>query len=300
MRFIVAALLALLSTSHAFSLNAALSDSMDILQRGTDAVTDAVSTVYETIKSTTDSNKCPSVWTSVAKDLKSMYLSNGQCTDDARAAIRLAFHDCASWKKSLGTSLGNGGCDGSIILSGTELSRFENLLLVDISNKLTAIRKKYSSIGMADLIQFSAASAIVLCPGGPRIETTVGRKDSSKASQPDLLPVPSGAGSDAKTIYKLFADKGFSSKELAALVGAHTAARQQQFDPANAGSSQDSTPGRWDVIYYAQTLLKTKPKGVESFTSDVNLATDTSVPVAKEFNNFVGNQAKWSAAFSPA
>lgn len=40
------------------------------------------------------SGTCPSVWTSISKELKTKFLSGGQCTPDARAAIRLVFHDC--------------------------------------------------------------------------------------------------------------------------------------------------------------------------------------------------------------
>jgi hypothetical protein len=36
--------------------------------------------------------KCPAIWTTISADLKSMFLSGGQCNDDARAAIRANFH----------------------------------------------------------------------------------------------------------------------------------------------------------------------------------------------------------------
>lgn len=37
---------------------------------------------------------CPAVWSDVSKELTGKFLSNGQCNPDARAAIRLVFHDC--------------------------------------------------------------------------------------------------------------------------------------------------------------------------------------------------------------
>ena len=40
------------------------------------------------------SGKCPAVWTSISKQLTAKFLSGGQCNPDARAAIRLIFHDC--------------------------------------------------------------------------------------------------------------------------------------------------------------------------------------------------------------
>jgi hypothetical protein len=38
--------------------------------------------------------QCPAVWTSISKQLTEKFLSAGQCNPDARAAIRLIFHDC--------------------------------------------------------------------------------------------------------------------------------------------------------------------------------------------------------------
>ena len=40
------------------------------------------------------SNKCPAVWSLISKDLTAKFLKDGQCTPDARAAIRAVFHDC--------------------------------------------------------------------------------------------------------------------------------------------------------------------------------------------------------------
>ena len=43
-------------------------------------------------------------------------------------------------------------------------------------------------------------------------------------------------------------DKGFSPAEIAALLGAHTSAKQFEFDPSHAGAPLDDTPGVWDVV----------------------------------------------------
>lgn len=96
------------------------------------------------------SGTCPPIWTTVTKDLTTMFLSNGQCNDDARAAIRAAFHDCGTWNKAQGST---GGCDGSLILAG-ETSRPENNGLQDISNKLLTLARK-RGVGVADMIQFA-------------------------------------------------------------------------------------------------------------------------------------------------
>lgn len=62
------------------------------------------------------------------------------CNDDARAAIRAAFHDCGAWNTTVA-----GGCDGSLILAG-ELTRPENNGLQTIGGKLLAITQKYQAI----------------------------------------------------------------------------------------------------------------------------------------------------------
>jgi hypothetical protein len=36
--------------------------------------------------------QCPPVWSQISKDLTAMFVSGGQCNDDARAAIRAVFH----------------------------------------------------------------------------------------------------------------------------------------------------------------------------------------------------------------
>ncbi|MBE7181368.1 MAG: hypothetical protein INR71_09215, partial [Terriglobus roseus] len=118
---------------------------------------------------------CPAVWTNVSSDLTGMFLANGQCNDDARAAIRAAFHDCGTWNAAQGAT---GGCDGSLILANEAGTRAENNGLQDISAKLLKLAQKYA-VGVADMIQFAGAHAIVTCPGGPRITTYVGRNDSS-------------------------------------------------------------------------------------------------------------------------
>src|SRR5687768_16545693 len=60
------------------------------------------------------------LWGKVSAELNTLFrTSNGQCNDDARAAIRLIFHDCGTWDKSQGLS---GGCDGSLVLT-VEMNR---------------------------------------------------------------------------------------------------------------------------------------------------------------------------------
>ncbi|KAH8751420.1 heme peroxidase [Hyaloscypha finlandica] len=246
---------------------------------------------------------CPSVWKSVASSLQKLYLgSDGQCNDDARAAIRLAFHDCGTWDLSQGPT---GGCDGSLVntiglttstngVPDRELSRPENGFLTDISLKMISLQKTFPSVTMADLISFGAAVAIVTCPGGPQIQTFVGRKDSMNPAKPGGLP---NVHADADSLFKLFEAKGFDAKGLAALLGAHSTSKGfGQTDIMKSGTPQDGTPGLWDVKYYQDTL--TPPTGCVPFPSDTSLAAHPVV--GKEFHGFIGRQSKWAGDFGSA
>lgn len=94
--------------------------------------------------------QCPAVWTDVAADLGATFLdSNGKCTDDARAAIRLAFHDCFP----------GAACDGSIILANECTDRFENSQMTGICSTLGDKATQFG-VGVADLIQFAAGKFI--------------------------------------------------------------------------------------------------------------------------------------------
>jgi hypothetical protein len=83
--------------------------------------------------------------------------------------------------------------------------------------------------------------------------------------------------------------------DLAALIGAHTAAKQRFVDPSKAGASLDSTVGTWDNKYYSETK-----RGKAPFTmqSDKNVAQHplTAVP----FDTFALSKGAWDAAFVSA
>ncbi|KAJ8105192.1 hypothetical protein OPT61_g10327 [Boeremia exigua] len=69
------------------------------------------------------------VWAHVSAQLTKLFRgSSGRCNKNARAAIRLGFHDAGTWQEGLDF----GGADGSIILSKDEISRPDNKGLQDI------------------------------------------------------------------------------------------------------------------------------------------------------------------------
>jgi hypothetical protein len=91
------------------------------------------------------------------------------------------------------------------------------------------------------------------------------------------------------------ASKGFSPIDLAALIGAHTTAKQRIADPSKAGASMDSTVGTWDNKFYQETK-----NGKAPFTlpADKNIAQNpiTTIP----FNSFAVSKGAWDAAFVSA
>ena len=201
------------------------------------------------------SGKCPTVWTSISKDLTKKFLSGGQCNPSARAAIRAVFHDCGAWNKAQGATA---GCDGSLIY---ETDRAENNGLQDIVAYLKGLASQYK-VSNADMIVFAGNHAIVTCPGGPQVKTFIGRKDATTGGPNGLLP---DVNADAAVLSKLFIDKGFDDRDLAALLGAHSTSNQFHVNENApfAGQAQDSTPGVWDVKYYGETL--NPPKNVFVF-----------------------------------
>ncbi|KAL7629018.1 hypothetical protein AAE478_000536 [Parahypoxylon ruwenzoriense] len=215
--------------------------------------------------------QCPAVWTDVAADLKSTFVgSDGKCTDDARAAIRLSFHDCFP-----------STCDGSIILSSECTDRGENTQLVGICSTL-ADKVTQFDVGAADLIQFAAAA----CPGGPMVPVKVGRPDSS---EPDITSQMISPNANATTIIAAFAAKGFSVTELVALMGAHSTAKDLN------GDALDTTVGDMDMTYYTETAEGGAPT---SLNSDKFLSNSTET--SSLWSAYGLDPAAWAAAFVPA
>lgn len=221
-------------------------------------------------------------WKHIADEMAAAMVGDaGRCNDLARAAIRLGFHDAATW--SLGT--GGTGADGSIVLTDECARVPDNNGLGGVCQQMRDWHAKYARYGisMADLIQFGANVATVSCPLGPRIRTFIGRKDSNVAPPRGLLPTPFDS---ADKLLEMFANKTFSADGLVALMGAHSTSQQRFVNPARAGDPQDSTPGVWDVKYYGETASQNPPERVFRFQSDINLANDPRL------------QASWRA-FTP-
>src|ERR1700761_3570668 len=139
------------------------------------------------------------------------------CNDNARAAIRFAFHDCATWDQNVPFfPPASGACDGSLALVPSEIGRPENGGLAPYKAFILATWNKFNQqVTMADLIAYAGHHAVISCPGGPAMKITIGRKDNSVTpSTMNLMPPGFGPGSDAVSLVNLFENKGFSSEDL--------------------------------------------------------------------------------------
>lgn len=98
------------------------------------------------------------MWDHVTSELVTLFTDcDGQCSEAARQAIRLGFHDAGAW--SLSST--NGGADGSMLISGDEKDRAENNGMQEIIATLQGFLGKYDhfGVGAADLVQHAAIVA---------------------------------------------------------------------------------------------------------------------------------------------
>ncbi|KAI0148540.1 ligninase H2 [Xylariaceae sp. FL1272] len=223
---------------------------------------------------------------------------SGRCNGLARAAVRLGFHDAGAWSKEVASQ--GGGADGSICINDVEINQPENNGLQTIVKQMQKwyqkwnIKKGYTQVTYADLIQMGATIATVTCPLGPRVKSYVGRKDSSFTNHFELLP---SAADSADHLIALFKNKTIFPHGLTALVGAHTSSQQFFFNTSRAGDPQDSTPGVWDVKFYNQTLFpQSAPKRVLMFPSDLSLSVHPDTHA--EWVKFTVDQEDWNEDFA--
>ena len=179
-----------------------------------------------TIPAACAADKC-CAWYNITKDLTTLY---GGCSDTARAAIRLGFHDAGEWDRTSAF----GGADGSMIIF-QEYLHPENQGLEQISHQLNTTYNKYhasTGISMADLVQFAAVHAVRTCPQAPKMRAFVGRKDATQANTNGLLPAVTAS---APSLITLFQAKTIVAEDLVALVGAHSTSKQFFVDTTKAG-----------------------------------------------------------------
>lgn len=144
--------------------------------------------------------------------------------------VRLAWHDSGTYDKSIPLSQwpACGGANGSIIYE-QELAHGANAGLEKAVRYLKPLKKKYSLLSFADIIQMASAEAILLA-GGPRIDMKYGRIDAKAPAIEGNLPAagkpfPNNEKTAAEHLKKVFYRMGFNNQEIVCLSGAHTLGR---------------------------------------------------------------------------
>ncbi|KAJ7495259.1 heme peroxidase [Mycena latifolia] len=222
-------------------------------------------------------------------------LFQGRCGDNARASIRLAFHDAGTFSLALQSeALPNGGADGSMLVDPNEVLRSENNGLQNIVSLLEPMPAQFG-VSPGDVLQLAGVLGVLACPGGPVINAFIGRPAPRNIAPMGLLPNPN---SPVDVLLARFADMGFSSRELMALIGAHSTGKQRFVDPTVANASFDTTVDIWDTRFYTQTQEATAEPGTYRLNSDVNFAGNAST--STDFNRFVGRGDLWLPAYAAA
>ncbi|KAI0368410.1 manganese peroxidase 1 precursor [Pilatotrama ljubarskyi] len=245
----------------------------------------------------------------IRDDIQRRLFDNGQCNEEARESLRLTFHDAIA----ISPTLGGGGADGSIALfSEVETKYSPNIGLDEIVAEQRSVHEAHKhQISMADFIMLAGAIGTSNCPGAPRLDFHLGRKDATSPAPDGLVPEPFH---DADTIFARMADASngtFTPKLTVWLLASHTIASASHVDPSTPGAPLDSTPGTWDTQFFIETQLRgttwtgqtnhlgeaeTPLKGEMRLQSDHDIARDSRS--ACEWQSFVGNQAKAQNTFT--
>ncbi|KAJ7836420.1 heme peroxidase [Mycena leptocephala] len=222
-------------------------------------------------------------------------LYQGRCGDNARAAVRLAFHDAGTFSLALqANALPTGAADGSILVDPNEVLRSENNGLQNIVSLLKPMPAQFG-VAPGDVLHLAGVLGVLACPGGPVIPAFVGRPAPRNIAPDGLLPNPTDP---VDVLTARFADMGFSIRELMALVGAHSAGKQRFVDLIQANKSFDTTVDIWDTRFYTETQNPTPLSGTFKLESDVNFANDPST--SADFGRFVGKQDNWIREYADA
>ncbi|KAJ6504439.1 heme peroxidase [Mycena vulgaris] len=220
---------------------------------------------------------------------------HGRCGDSARASIRLAFHDAGPFSLALqAAGQPNGAADGSMLVDPNEVLRPDNNGLQNIVSLLQPLPGQFN-VSHGDVLHLAGVLGVLACPGGPVINTYIGRTAPKNIAPDGLLPNPN---SPVKVLTDRFADMGFSIRELMALIGAHSTGKQRFVNTLVAPSTFDTTVDIWDVRFYSDTQSSSVAPGTFKLNSDVNFAHNATTQ--KDYNRFVGKQDNWAREYSAA
>lgn len=165
---------------------------------------------------TTDfySTSCPNLLSIVRKEVQNAIKAE---TRMGASLLRLHFHDCFV-----------NGCDGSVLLDGSDGEKFAGPNLNSargfdvVDNIKTAVESSCSGVvSCADILAIAARDSVLLS-GGPTWKVPLGRRDGLVANQTGSnngLPAPFDP---LDTIISKFAAVGLNVTDVVALSGGHT------------------------------------------------------------------------------
>ncbi|KAK0488428.1 manganese peroxidase 1 precursor [Armillaria novae-zelandiae] len=283
----ILALLSLLATVH--QSNAALTKRV--------ACADGVHTVTN--------EACCALFPVVA-DLQANLFDGGECGEEVHESLRLTFHD------AIGFSLtkGGGGADGSIVTFSDIETAFHANNGID---GIVEVQRPFitaHNMTAGDFIQLAGAVGVSNCPGAPQLDFLLGRPEATAPSPDLLVPEPFDT---VTSILARFADAGFTSPEVIALLASHTVAAADHVDVSIPGTPFDSTPALFDTQFFVEVQLRgtsfpgtggnqgeaeSPLAGEIRLQSDETLARDSRT--ACDWQSFANNQAKMQADFKSA
>ncbi|KAI0631001.1 manganese peroxidase 2 [Trametes polyzona] len=249
----------------------------------------------------------------VLDDIQKNLFDGGKCGEEVHESLRLTFHDAIGISPKIAATgvFGGGGADGSIALfEDVETNFHANNGVDEIIDEQKPFIARHN-ITTADFIQFAGAIGVSNCPGAPRLDVFVGRKDATQPAPDKTVPEPFDSVDD---ILARFEDAGgFTAAEVVALLASHSVAAADHVDPTIPGTPFDSTPELFDTQFFIETQLKgtlfpgtggnqgeveSPLQGELRLQSDAELARDSRT--ACEWQSFVNNQAKMQSAFKAA
>ncbi|CAL5326272.1 unnamed protein product [Camellia sinensis] len=220
----------------------------------------------------TDGAPGSSVWSAIAND-----------TRMAASLLRLHFHDCFV-----------NGCDGSVLLDGTDGEKFafpnQNSLrgfeVIDAIKTNVEIACP-SMVSCADILTLAVREAVFLT-GGPYWAIALGRRDGLTANQTAAntdLPSPFDP---LENITAKFTSKGLDRNDVVVLSGAHTIGFAQCFTFKPRLFNFDGS-GNPDPTLDASLLSNLQSLCPNQDNSDTNLAPLDRVSSSRFDNNYYNN-----------
>ncbi|KAK0457279.1 manganese peroxidase 1 precursor [Desarmillaria tabescens] len=259
----------------------------------------------------------------VVADLQENLFDGGECGEEVHESLRLTFHDAIGFSFAKGFPLSRvlkliypdvldsgGGADGSIVTFSDIETAFHANNGID---GIVEVQRPFISthnMTAGDFIQLAGAVGVSNCPGAPQLTFLLGRPEATAPSPDLLVPEPFDT---VTSIIARFADAGFTSSEIIALLSSHSVAGADHVDPTIPGTPFDSTPSLFDTQFFVEVQLRgtafpgtggnqgeaeSPLAGEIRIQSDEMLARDSRTSC--DWQSFANNQAKMQTDFKAA